>query len=112
MNKVSIFNTIRSIANTVEAPKFLESMRKKAAAFIRNRKMPFCDIIYFIMNACNRSVQAELDDYFDKKGVEGVSRQAFSKARENLNHEAFIRLNDMLINKFEDEDGDIATYRG
>jgi len=68
--------------------------------------------MWFIMSCSNKNLQAELDDYFDKKGVEAVSRQAFSKSRENIKHQAFIDLNDLLVQKFEKEDGDISTYRG
>lgn len=112
MGKVNILEMFRSLNNTITSNIFLNDSRKKITAFMRNRKMPFCDIIYFIMSAHNRSLQSELDDYFRKKGVDGVSRQAFSKSRENLKHEAFITLNDSLIEKFEREDGEISAYRG
>jgi hypothetical protein len=47
--------------------------------------MPFCDTIYFILGSSNKSVQAELDEFFDKKGCEGESKQAFSISREKIN---------------------------
>jgi len=112
MIKLKIFDLCRKLSETIYDTSFLENSRKKATAFIRRRKMPFCDIINFIIGAANRSVQAELDEFFNKKDEGSVSRQAFSKSRENVKHEAFIYLNDILMRKFESEDGDIATYRG
>ena len=112
MSKLNIFNLCRTLSETITCTSFLETARKITTAFTRKRKMPFCDIIYFIAGAANRSLQSELDEYFFKKDGKTVSRQAFSKSRENIKHEAFIDLNDVLMQKFEREDGDIATYRG
>jgi len=112
MSKYRLFSVCRELNATITAESFLTNFKNKLTSFIRTRKMPFCDIIYFILGSSNKSVQAELDEFFDKKGCEGVSRQAFSKSRENIKPEAFIHLNDLLINKFEKEDGEIATYRG
>jgi len=113
MVKITTFNLMRSLSSVIYSENFKDLMRKIATAFTRRRKMLFCDIIFIVLSARNRAVQTELDDYFAKKGVdENVSRQAFAKARENLKHEAFIHLNDVLVEKFEREDGAIATYRG
>jgi len=112
MNKLPIFDLCRTLSEAINSAAFLENARKCCSSFIRKRKMPFCDVMCFIICAKNRSLQAELDEYFLKKDEESVSRQAFSKSRENVKHEAFICLNDLLIQKFEQEDGEIATYRG
>ena len=112
MKKISLFTISKTLSESISSIPFLQKARKLSTAFVRARKMPFCDIMWFVMSCSNKSLQAELDDYFDKKGVETVSRQAFSKSRENIKHQAFIDLNDLLVQKFEKEDGDISTYRG
>jgi len=112
MSKTNLFNLCRSLSETINSKSFLETARKSVFSFIRKRKMPFCDILCFIVSSANRCLQAELDDYFFKKDEETVTRQAFSKSRENIRHEAFIDLNDLLIQKFEREDGEIETCRG
>jgi len=112
MKKTSLIAMSEALSARISDRKFLEQARKIKTAFTRRRKMPFCDIIYFIMSCSNRSLQRELDEYFHKKGEETVSRQGFSEARENIKHEAFIELNELLVQKFEQEDGEIATYRG
>ena len=112
MSKITFFSVCKKISDTISEIAFLERFRKIPTAFTRNRKMPFCDIIYFIMSCANRSLQTELDEYFHNKGCDAVSRQAFSKARENIKHEVFIDLNDAVVHKFETEDGEIETYHG
>jgi len=112
MKKISLFTVSRTLSEAITSLSFIQKVRTVATAFIRNRKMPFCDIMWFIMSCSNKSLQAELDDYFQKKGAETVSRQGFSKKREQIKPEAFIYLNDLLVQKFEKEDGEIATYRG
>jgi len=112
MSKVAFFSVCKVISEKISGIDFLERFRKIPTAFTRCRKMPFCDIIYFMMSCANRSLQTELDEYFRNKGCDAVSRQAFSKARENIRHEAFIELNDTVVRKFETEDGEIETYRG
>ena len=112
MTKLSLFTISRTLSEAISSIPFLQIARRTETAFTRIRKMPFCDIIWFIISSSNRSLQTELDDYFEKRGSEPVSRQAFSKKREDIKPETFIVLNNMLVKKFESEDGDIATYRG
>ena len=112
MGKVSLFHVSKTLSERISDSSFVQKAKKIATAFIRNRKMPFCDIIYFIISCTNRSLQTELDEYFHKKGCDPVSRQAFSKSRENIKYEAFIDLNDLLVQKFEEDDSKIETYRG
>jgi hypothetical protein len=112
MKKVSLFQISKALSAKIKEISFIRKARKVPTAFTRSRKMPFCDIISFIISCANKSLQAELDEYFQSKGSESVSRQAFSKKREDLNHEAFIDLNDVLVSTFEDEDGEKAAYRG
>ena len=112
MRKTSLFTISKTLSERISDVSFLEKSRKTRTSFTRKRKMPFCDIMHFIMSCSHRSLQTELDEYFQKKGDEPMSRQGFSKARENIKHEAFIDLNDALIQKFESDDEEIATFHG
>lgn len=112
MKKISLFSFCKSIKEIVESESFLEKARNTEVAFTRNRKMPFCDIVYFMISSARRALQTELEKYFSQKGCEPVSRQAYSKTRENIRPEALRELNDEVIEKFEREDGAIQTYKG
>ena len=61
--------------------------------FIRNRKMSFVDIILFILNNKGKTLTIELNDYMEKQGKEHITKQAFSKQRQNVNPEIFKKLN-------------------
>jgi hypothetical protein len=112
MTKICFCTMFKYIQEEVEAKEYLEMARRKPTAFTRIRKMPFHDIIYFILSSKNRSVQSELDEFMRQKGVETMSRQAFSKSRENIDPYAIARLNRKVIEKFENEDSEVLTYKG
>ncbi|WP_411679696.1 hypothetical protein [Clostridium thailandense] len=58
--------------------------------------MKFTDIILFILNFVKRSLQIELDEFFNKvqKNDVTITKQAFSQARRKVSHKAFICLLD------------------
>ena len=72
--------------------KCLESMglRLKATAFTRSRKLTAKLILFLILHRIYTSLQLDLDDFYEDTGCAHVSKQAFSKARQQLNPE-FVR---------------------
>ena len=79
--------------------------------FIRNRKMSFVDIILFILNNKGKTLTIELNDYMGKQGKEHITKQAFSKQRQNINPEIFKKLNADYI-KMIYEEREIFKYKG
>ena len=79
--------------------------------FIRNRKMSFVDIILFILNNKGKTLTIELNDYMEKQGKEHITKQAFSKQRQNINPEIFKKLNADYI-KMIYEEREIFKYKG
>ena len=79
---------------------FLYAARKRPQDFTRNRKMPFTDMIVFMLNGVKTSIQTCLDRFFERIGKEDVhmSQQAFSQAREKVHWEAFKDLSPPLVN--------------
>lgn len=60
--------------------------------------MGFKETILFMLNMINKTVQVELDDFFEgllKKDY-SISKQAFSENRQKINPKAFIELNDNI----------------
>lgn len=85
---------------------FLERHRLSPNAFTRNRKLPFPVLIFFLINLIKGSNQDELDGFFqalhdDTIAQRMVSKSALTKARKNLDHKAFIELNQEAIHFFE-----------
>lgn len=78
---------------------FLERARKKPEDFTRNRKMPFNQLVLFMLNMIKSSIQTCLDNFFENTGQEEVhmAQQSFSEAREKINWEAFRVLFRMIV---------------
>jgi hypothetical protein len=96
---------IELLKNIINSDEFLNKHRQKDNDFIRQRKLPFSTLIYFFINLMKGSYQDELDHFFQAisrfdiaKRV--VSKVALSKARMKIKYEAFIDLNQRLIEYF------------
>jgi hypothetical protein len=85
-------------------------LRLKVSAFTRERKLGAKDLLGIILLKMYKSLQLCLDDMYDNFDDVSVSKQAFSKARQQLNPE--------FVRTFADITGEIAatdrgeTYRG
>lgn len=94
---------------------FLCETRIKKTYFTRigNNKMTFKSIVVFILNFVKKSLQLELDDFFNS--INGtnfhVSKQAFSEARQKISPAAFVKMSDEIIKWFY-KDTDFKRYRG
>jgi hypothetical protein len=89
------------------AADFLERHRQSSTDFIRNRCLPFVVVVMFLLNLIKRSLQDELDEFFNlETGAEvaprKVTKSAFSQARKKLKAEAFIELNTVQVDYFYD----------
>lgn len=94
---------------------FMCQMRTKATYFTRigNNKMNFKDIIVFISNFVKKSLQLELDDFFNNVNSTSfaITKQAFSEARQKISPTAFIKMSDGIISWFY-KDTDFKRYKG
>ena len=84
---------------------FIKQHRQSPTDFIRQRKLPFTTLLFFLMNLIKGSYQDELDHFFKAifkfevpKRI--VSKAALTKARMKLKYEAFIDLNLNLVDYF------------
>jgi len=94
---------------------FLCETRLKETYFTRmgSNKMTFKSIIFFILNFVKKSIQLELDDFFNSVNESNfnVTKQAFSEARQKISPIAFIMMADVVIKWFY-EDTDFKKYKG
>ena len=100
-----------NLREIIHSEEFLKKAKTKESAFSRNRKLPFCDIISFMITTSKKCLQNELNIFCKKTGRDNVSRQAFSKARENIKPEAIRELNENISTQIE-KDARLKTYRG
>ena len=96
---------IKSLKKLICSKDFLKRHRQKSNDFIRQRKLPFSTLLFFLINLIKGSYQDELDHFF--KAINRfdiakriVTKAALSKARMKLKYEAFIELNSHLADHF------------
>jgi hypothetical protein len=86
---------------------FIFRHRRSQKDFVRERRLPCHNMIFFLMNMIKGSLQDELDYFFKAVQAEEVSartvtKSALTKARKKLHHQAFIELGRNLVSFFYD----------
>ena len=71
-----------------------QESRTTPTYFVRNRKMNFSELVYYILHPGKESTRLGLTRFFAMMGKEGctMSEQAFSKARSHFNHWPFEKM--------------------
>lgn len=93
---------IKSIKKLIYSNKFMEDNRVNENDFTRKRKMPFVSLVLFMVNIIKQTLQKELTRFvkmFENKSS-NITKSAFSQSRIKLRPEAFIELNNCLIEEF------------
>ena len=100
MNK--LFKNIVEITKaTVESIKFMNNHKTKATYFNRSTgKMKFSEAMYFIIKGIKKTLQIELDTWFEGQGKESMTKQSFSELRQKISPKAFVELNDIFVEQF------------
>ncbi len=89
------------IKNKIMSTEFMEKSRISENDFTRNRKLPFCFLIYFMLNSVKQTLQKELTNFMSHfTKYDSATKSAFCQQRLKLKPEAFIELNDELIDEF------------
>jgi hypothetical protein len=85
--------------------------RRSNKFFTRSRLLPFATLTTFIINIVRKSLQVEINSFFNLIKLPSVTKQAFSQARKKLSAHVFVLLNEKLITEFY-SDNEIKTYKG
>jgi Transposase DDE domain. len=87
-----------SLATLMQEESFKERHRRFSRYFTRKRVLSFVDLLVLQINRLVLSLSVELSTFLDVIGSPAiVSKQAFSQARQNLSHTAFIELQDEFV---------------
>jgi hypothetical protein len=108
-----LFNAVKHVFQTIQSYTYQKRVKVNPTAFTRERKMGLVKIIAFILNFTRKSLQLELDEFFElmKSETGNITKQAFSKARQKLSPEAFIIIFQEVVKLFYTAI-DLKTYRG
>ncbi|MEG1256824.1 hypothetical protein [Clostridium sp.] len=84
-------------------------------SFSRNRKLSFSNTIHFICSGLRKSISTEIDKFIEEYPYlkfPSISKQEFSKARQNISPEAFKELGTLFVNEFYSLKKDLRTWNG
>ncbi len=100
-------NYLNELIQRIENEEFIKRSRSKddGKGFTRNRKLHFSHLIILLVQGLKRSLQRELNSFYQKLQKsdfleQHVTKGAFSRARAKLKPEAFVELNEAGINNF------------
>ena len=98
----------------VEDFTFKCSNRISPSYFTRSGKMGFKETILFMLNMVNKSLQVELNKFFEGilKKDEAISKQAFSENRQKIHPKVFIDLNDRINKVIYEECREYKLWNG
>jgi Transposase DDE domain len=98
---------IDCIISKLEDKAFMEQSRvsDQGTAFSRRRKISFIHLIVLLTQSLSRSIQRELNSFYQKLlhsdfSLQHITKGAFSRARSKLKAEAFIQLNHSGVQDF------------
>jgi len=107
---MSLIDMTKSIVSSIS---FMFANRTKSTYFSKETlKMSFDDAMYLILKGLKKTLQIEIDDWFEFLGKENsMTKQAFSQLRQKIKPSAFVELNDKFVSWFYDDD-DFKKYKG
>lgn len=106
---INIIEKVNERVNKIEKMK----KYKKKNSFTRKRKLGFKNIIVGILTSAKHSLSIEIDKLISKIDTNGYveySKQAYSKARQNLKPEVFLDLNKTVLKEIYNKE--YKTYKG
>jgi hypothetical protein len=98
-------NYLNEVTNTIEDEQFVSRSKDGSKGFTRKRKLHFNHLIVLLTQGLTRSIQRELNSFYQKVtgsdfSIQHVTKGAFTQARANLKPEAFKELNKVGIGSF------------
>jgi hypothetical protein len=88
-----------------------DELRLNETAFTRKRLLGPKNVLQMIIRGIYHSLQLSLDEYYEEMGIIPITKQAFSKARRNLNPE-YVRSFFDITGKIAADDEAKSTYKG
>lgn len=115
MNYVNVLSQIlKESDKLINFPKFKEAYTADNT-FVRDRKLSFENSIYFILSGLRKSLAIEISEFSEKYKellFKEVSKQAFSKARQNISYEAFAELCRLFVKVFYESELELKKWNG
>lgn len=109
---LELVDVMKKIAEQIKDVTFMCESRTKSTLFTRNGKLGFENTICFMLNNVKKSLQIELDSFYENvlNKNYSISKQAYTQGRKKIRPEAFIKLTDTIIKAFYEEE--YRKFRG
>jgi hypothetical protein len=115
MNNSKFLSAVEVVQSLLDDFIYMCDSREKSSYFTREgkNKLDFKTTILFMLNFVRKSLQIELDHFFEqfRKGESLISKQGFTAARRKIKPEAFIQLDQTLVEWFYNQN-DYKTFMG
>lgn len=112
MSKKNASQTIERIKSRLTSPIFMEKNKSSGKDFTRKRKLPFVSLVCFMLSSIKQSIQKGLTDFIQEHTAhKNMTKSAFCQQRVKLKPEAFVELNQVLIDDVY-TDNEFVTHHG
>ncbi|MEG0505007.1 MAG: hypothetical protein RR547_10225 [Raoultibacter sp.] len=97
--KASFEKLMRDMISLVYLSHFLLRARQHAKDFTRRRKLPFANLMFFLLHQQRCSTQCALERYFRAKGdmETTMTQQSLSDARQKIKWQAFQEIQEQTV---------------
>lgn len=114
MNYINLLSNILKRTNSlIQSDEYKESYSLDNS-FTRKRKLSFANAVYFICSGLRKSISSEINNFIEEHSYlnfPDISKQAFSKARQNISVEAFKELCRVFVDSFYDSNTNLKKWQ-
>ena len=106
-------NFVQTFNKLTADKEYISRFALSKSGFIRNRYLPFRQLVLFLMGFNTTSLSKELRRFFENSmdGFSSVTKSALSQARQKLNPACLIDLNNTLINLYYGHEMSVIKWR-
>ena len=115
MGAKSVENFINSSNNFIRSKITKENYRISEKDFTRNRKLPFENVVLFMLRLLRKTIQIELNNFLKElsSSTKSITSSAFVQSRKKLKPDLFYDLNKVIVNEFySDNDENVKLFKG
>lgn len=110
-----LLTSILQCSNDLITSEIFLTKHRIGNAFTRSGKLSFTNLIYYILQSVHKSIPINYSKFMDcfSSGVPPfVSKQAISKARQGISHNAFVELFRLSVERFYNQPTDLHKWNG
>lgn len=115
MKNTTLLSTILKDTNNLITSSEFKEAYSLGNSFSRNRKLSFSNAVFFICSALRKSISSEINNFIEDHkylNFPSITKQAFSKARQNISPEAFLELCRLFVDRYYSLNKNLATWNG